>query len=154
MKESLFNTDFTLTKLCQGRFRLQYCSVPCPNTFSWIDIDEMKTNLHAVKVLLKGLEFGTKIHHFPSGAVVKKKSAVFAELACRRCRRLRFNPWIRKLPWRRKWQSAPVFLPGNSYGQRSLVGYSQWGRKESDMSQSLSDQTTKNNRDPPPCHFL
>ena len=73
MKELLFNTDFTLTKLCQGRFRLQYCSAPCPNTFSWIDIDEMKTNLHAVKVLLKGLEFGTKIHHFPSGAVVTKK---------------------------------------------------------------------------------
>ena len=72
MKESLF-TDFTLTKLCQGRFRLQYYSAPCPNTFSWIDIDEMKTNLHAVKVLLKGLEFGTKIHHFPSGAVVTKK---------------------------------------------------------------------------------
>ena len=73
MKESLFNTDFTLTKLCQGRFRLQYCSAPCQNTFSWIDIDEMKTNLHAIKVLLKGLEFGTKIHRFPSGAVVKKK---------------------------------------------------------------------------------
>ena len=38
-------------------------------------------------------------------------------------------------PWRRKWQSTPVFLPGESHGQRSLVGYSPWGRKESDMTE-------------------
>ena len=37
------------------------------------------------------------------------------------------------LPWRRKWQPTPVFLPGKSHGQRSLVGYSLWGDKESDM---------------------
>ena len=35
-----------------------------------------------------------------------------------------FDPWVRKLPWRRKWQHTPVFLPGDSHGQRSLVGYS------------------------------
>ena len=39
-------------------------------------------------------------------------------------RRLRFNPWVRKIPWRREWQFTPVFLPGESYGQSSLVGYS------------------------------
>ena len=39
-----------------------------------------------------------------------------------------------KIPWRRKWQPTPVFLPGNSYGQKILVGYSPWGRKESDMT--------------------
>ena len=45
---------------------------------------------------------------------------------CRRCkRRLRFDPWIRKI-WRMKWQTTPVFLPGKSHGQRSLVGYSPW----------------------------
>ena len=38
-------------------------------------------------------------------------------------------------PWRRKWQPAPVFLPGKSHGQRSLVGYSPRGRKESDMTE-------------------
>ena len=41
----------------------------------------------------------------------------------------RFDPWVRKIPWRRKWQPAPVSLPGESYGQRSLVGYSTWGHK-------------------------
>ena len=39
-------------------------------------------------------------------------------------------PWVRKTPWRRKWQPTPVFLPGKSHGQRSLVGYRPWGRKE------------------------
>ena len=50
------------------------------------------------------------------------------------CRKLRFNPWIWKIPWRKKWQPIPVFLPGKSHGQRNLVGYSPWGRKESDMT--------------------
>ena len=37
--------------------------------------------------------------------------------------RLGFNPWVRKIPWKRKWQPTPVFLPGKSDGQRSLVGH-------------------------------
>ena len=45
------------------------------------------------------------------------------ESACQ-CRRHRFNPWIRRTPWRRKWQPTLVFLPGKSHGQRCLVGYS------------------------------
>ena len=40
-----------------------------------------------------------------------------------RCRRHRFDPWIRKVPWRRKWKPTPVFLPGKSHAERSLVGY-------------------------------
>ena len=48
--------------------------------------------------------------------------------------RCRFDPWIGKIPWRRKWQSSPVYLPGKSYGQRSLVGYSPWGHKELDTT--------------------
>ena len=51
------------------------------------------------------------------------------------CRRHRFNPWIRKIPWRRKWQPTPVLLPGKSHGQKHLIGYSPRGRKESDMTQ-------------------
>ena len=54
---------------------------------------------------------------------------------CRRHRRLRFDPWAVKVPWSRKWQPTPVFLPGESHGQRSLVGYSPWGHKESDMTE-------------------
>ena len=40
-----------------------------------------------------------------------------------------FNSWVRKVPWRRAWQPTPVFLPGESHGQRSLVGYSSRGRR-------------------------
>ena len=45
------------------------------------------------------------------------------------CRRCRFDPWVEKIPWRRKCQPTPVFLPGKSHGQRSLLGYSPWGHK-------------------------
>ena len=67
---------------------------------------------------------------FSGGSVVK-------EFACqhRRPRRCGFDPWVRKITWRRKWQPDPVFLPGKSHGQRSLVGYSPWGRKEVDMTE-------------------
>ena len=45
------------------------------------------------------------------------------------------DPWSRKIFWRRKWQSTPVFLPGKSNGQRSLAGYSPWGHKELDTTE-------------------
>ena len=51
------------------------------------------------------------------------------------CKRPRLNPSVRKIPWRRKWQPTPVFLPGESRGQRSLVGYSPRGRKELDTTE-------------------
>ena len=48
--------------------------------------------------------------------------------------KIQFNPWIQKIPWRRKWQPDPVFLLGKFPGQRSLVGYSLWGVEASDMT--------------------
>ena len=47
-------------------------------------------------------------------------------------KRCRFDPWVGKIPWRRTWQSTTVFSPGESHGQRSLVGNSPQGHKESD----------------------
>ena len=52
-------------------------------------------------------------------------------------RRPRFDPWFGKIPWRRKWQLIPVFLPRKFHGQRNLVGYSPWGHKESDTTEPL-----------------
>ena len=49
----------------------------------------------------------------------------------------RFDPWVRKIPWRRKWHPTPVLLPGKFHGWRSLVGYSPWGHKESDTTEQL-----------------
>ena len=52
-----------------------------------------------------------------------------------------WETWVQslvgKIPWRRKWQPTPVFLPGESHGQSSLVGCSPWGRKESDTTERL-----------------
>ena len=69
---------------------------------------------------------------FPGGAVVKN-------LQCGRHRRCGFDPWARKIPWRRAWQPTPVFLTGESHGQGSLVGYSPWGHTESDTTEHDRD---------------
>jgi len=68
---------------------------------------------------------------FPGGSVVKN-------LQCRNHRRLMFHPWVRKIPWRRAWQPTPVYLPGESHGQRSLAGYSKWGHEKSDTTKWLN----------------
>ena len=66
------------------------------------------------------------------------------ESACQRRRHksCRFDPWVGKIPWRRKWQAPPVFLPGESHRQRNLGGYSPWGykscKKKSGMTAHLS----------------
>ena len=68
--------------------------------------------------LLAALSDSTFILRFPGGSAVKNLPAMQG-----------FYPGARKPPWRRKWQPTPVFLPGESHGQRSLVGYSLWGSK-------------------------
>ena len=55
--------------------------------------------------------------------------------------RLRLDPWVWKIPWRRAWQPAPVFMPEVSHGQRSLVVYCSWGCKDSDMTELLIQHT-------------
>ena len=73
------------------------------------------------------------IQDFPGGMNGKEPAC-----QCRRHKRCQFDPWVRKIPWGRKWQPTPVFLPGESHGQRSLVGYSPWRPKESDTTKLLS----------------
>ena len=58
---------------------------------------------------------------FPDGSEVKASAS--------QCGKPGFDPWVGKIPWTRKWQPTPVFLPGGSHGQRSLVGYSPRGRR-------------------------
>ena len=61
--------------------------------------------------------------------------------SCQRCQRCRFDPWVRKNPWRRAWQPTPVFLPEGSHGQRSLAGYMSKGQRVrhdwSDLARTL-----------------
>ena len=65
---------------------------------------------------------------FPGGPVVNKESACNAGHHLQ-CRRRSFSPWVRRIPWRRKWLPTPVCLSGKFHGQRSLAGYSPWGHK-------------------------
>ena len=68
---------------------------------------------------------------FPGGSVVKNPPANAGDV--------KFDPWLGKIPWRRKWQPTPVFLPGKPHGQRSLAGYSPWGRIKLDITWQLNN---------------
>ena len=60
-------------------------------------------------------------------------------------KRLTLDPWVGKIPWRKAWQPTPVFLPGESHGQRSLLGYSPWGAKSQTRLKRLSTAHTAGN---------
>ena len=79
---------------------------------------------------------GSSIHGIFQARVLEWGAIAFSSL---QCRRPQFDSWVRKISWRKKWQPTPVFLPGESHGQRSLVGYSPWGHKESDMTEQLNN---------------
>ena len=68
---------------------------------------------------------------FPGGTSGKEPTC-----QCRRHKTCGLDSWVGKIPWKKAWQPTPVFLPGESHGQRSLVGYSPWGRKESDRTET------------------
>ena len=59
------------------------------------------------------------------------------------CRRNGFDPWVREISWRRKWQPTLAFLPGKSHGQRKLVGYSPWGHKRVRQDLKTKQQQVK-----------
>ena len=80
-------------------------------------VSEVKMKEEAVIFLL----FGYIILGFTGGSAGKESVCNAGNLG--------LIPVIGKIPWRRKWQPTPIFLPGESHGQRNLVGYSSWGRK-------------------------
>ena len=77
-------------------------------------------NLHA--------EYIVQLSNKKVGGSVGKESTCNARERLQ-YRRPRFDPWVRKIPWRRKWQPTSVFLPGKFHEQRRLAGYSPWGHK-------------------------
>ena len=97
---------------------------------SFHNLFRVRTYLSKQKFLIWSLLFRSLgLPRWPSGK----------ESAChyRGCRRHEFDPWVRMIPWRRKWQPTPAFFPGKFHGQRSLVGYSPWGHKKSDVVTEL-----------------
>ena len=106
------------------------------------------TKIHTYIILHQNYQLGS-YQGFPGGISGK-------EPACQ-LRRCRFNPWVGKIPWRRKWQPTPVFLPGESHGQRSLVGYDPQGHKESgttEVTQHTQHRAINSIKDKIPIEFL
>ena len=69
---------------------------------------------------------------------LKERKFAYPTVIRLQCRRPAFHPWVWEIPWHRKWQPIPVFLPEESHEQGSLLGYSPWGRKESNMIEHKS----------------
>ena len=87
------------------------------------------------------LVFNIWILGFPGGASDKESACQW-----RGWKRSSFDPWARKIPWRRKWQQTPVLLTGKFHGQRSLVDYHPRGHKESDMTEIMSIWILRGNK--------
>ena len=116
----------TRTNVSRALNRTTWCLFPITNKNSCIQIQFMSCKVHLFRVY-------NSMFGLPSWLSGK-------ESACQ-CRRHVFNPWVGKIPWKRKWQSTPVSLPGKSHEQRSLVGYSPWGHKELDTTQQLNNNS-------------
>ena len=110
------------TELNLWGYNLALTHLQPPLTFSG-QLCKLYTNLH---------HFGCQ--HGPTGLPwwLSGKESAF------QCRRCRFDPWVSKIPWRRKWQPALVFLPGKSHGQEEPRAYSPWESKESDRTERLT----------------
>ena len=84
------------------------------------DFPGKSTGVGCHRLLHSNVELVVK--NLPGGTSDKEPACQF-----RRCKRCRFNPWVKKIPWRRAWQPILVHLTGESHGQRRLVGYCPWG---------------------------
>jgi len=78
---------------------------------------------------------------------VSSKFALWLRLyrICQQCKSPVFDPWVRKIPWRREWQPTPVFLTGEFHGQKNLVSYNPWVHKELDTTVRLTHYVLSSN---------
>ena len=88
-------------------------------------------------------DLGLRLRGFPHGSGVKNLPASAGD------RETWVWSWVRKIPWRRKWQPTPVFLPGNFHGQRSLADYSPWGHKRVGHDLATKRQQQRDQHSPP-----
>ena len=87
-------------------------------------------------LICRFVDYSPRCGGFPGGTTGEEPAC-----QCRRLKSLGFDLWVRKVPWRQTWQPTLVFLPRESHGQRSLVNYSAWGCKESDMTEQACMNT-------------
>ena len=107
-------------------FTLKYFWVFCNNKIMLVFYPQKDSDVVGL-----GVRFDYYFFESPHTIIRASQMTGDKESACQ-CRRHRwrgFDPGVRSIPWRRKWQPTPVFSPGKFHGQKSLVGYSPWGRK-------------------------
>ena len=130
----LFTTPWTVTRqspLSMGFPRQEYWSgLPFPSLG-----DLRNPGIKPTFLASPALAGGFLTTEPPSKQLPRWCSGKESAFQCRRHKRPGFDPWVRKIPWRRKWQPSLVLLPGKFHGQRSLAGYSPWSHKESDMTE-------------------
>ena len=130
-----------LQPLCPTEFSVLHMLTPrCKATIAplCLELPFPRGVLHMLH--LQGTEWVLKVNRSYRQnlftTVFRKGASLVAQMAKNpQCRRPGSSPWVGKIPQRRKWQPTSVFLPGQFHGQRSLVGYSPRGRKQSDTSE-------------------
>ena len=111
-------------------------------TYRWSHVDSFSCMAHVwygldhSGVCLYSELLSTRI---PASPILRFPEWLGAKESTFQCRRCRFDPWVGKSPWRRKLQPIPVFMPGESHGEKSPAGYSPWGHKESDTTSQLNN---------------
>ena len=116
-----------------------HCPGPQTSEGPWIRPTPMTQNGCYGRHFMASIRFSECMQctGFPGG-----DSGIAPACQRRRLNRHGLDPWVRKIPWRRAWQPTPVFLPGESHGQRSLAGYSTWGHRESDTTEATEHTHT------------
>ena len=114
------------------------------DTKSWASTEAATWDLQwEQQPLFKGLGETPTTETNKRGSASAVVPVVKTACQCGSCKRLQFDCWVTKMPWSRKWQPTPVFLPGKFHGQRSLEGYCPRGRKELDVTEDAHSH--------PPC---
>ena len=93
------------------------------------------SQLTMLAIVSSGTQPYILVYSFSPEGLLRRHNGEESTCQCRRRKKLVFDPWVRKRPWRRKWQPTPVSLPGTFHGQRSLAGYSPWRFKKPERTQ-------------------
>ena len=121
---------------------LSYLAISVSRRWTWT-LEKIMNGCRVIRLIFGGVSIWTPVCEPGTSKValvVKngKWHSWDSACHCRRHKRHRFGPWVRKMPWRRAWQPTLEFLPGESHRQRSLAGYSSWGSQSRTQLKQLS----------------
>ena len=144
---SFFSTVYSYTScsthpkcyLCEDSINPQYLSIS-QHLSQWLAImsPDCTVSIYKARTVVLRILVYPAHRGFPGGTSGKEPMC-----QCRRHKRRGFYPWVGKISWRKKWQPIPVFLPGKSHGQRSLMGYSPQQHKRVSHNLSTKQQHTQ-----------